>query len=1393
MSSPTSQTSGHSPLSATTPLPIAQLDPSLPSLSSKSIRAIVTLIWPYSSSKRSISLLVAEPDFRLRRNRGQVRIHFHGSAAKAVARQGVGNGDAVSLGLEGAEWLPVGVVSTPGKGIDWELSFAERLLMELHRDAQPNVVLNVDHPTPSPEPEAQAASPPQSPPPPPPSIGSQHLPEPKQAPMNEWSSPAFLKRARLSSGSLFGSSYDPFADADGFIEGKGRKRTRFWRESGQWRYTDRTPSPEKEILGSPPEEAGDSMDMDEDVVTAASGLSAHKPLAEEQGTEISVQENHEEIITAKELGIALENEMRSTESSMEGFAQTDASAASNQQEGLQAQEPYLDLDAVFDTAGPIPSSLESDGAALPSRLTSYPALPESPGSHAAPHMQRSSVMPLQTEADEYGPSSGSQKAPLSPRLRPVPSPSLPAVSPFDSSFTETIGYLDPIPARMQPDFEATSEHDKTVSSELNFKGDVEKESLYPFAPHDASLLADSNVGERLEMSTDEIEAAEVQSTGLAFIVPSTVLVQDEGSGGEREDIDNESESETDEFEDDEREELYSSIIPRQKQLVAANTVDGHELQPETYEGIQNDLRFSSPPRIDQNDGVKPNSGSEGSEDSEDSDDQQSLSQEGQISDEEADEESGSGDEPSAGGLADEIDSEQGEFEGDEEELYSSSSSPISQKRATTQEVEVIDLVSDDDDEPQREVQPEMIVRQSMRFGSDGATMSRFISEPKADSPAEQWGKVLASRNELRGEQRNVEGSEEYEQTLIIGRGDEVYEGGIRADGNNIPQTQVELEEDVNFRGQVEMYEIEHREIDEGGGLAEGQEDRITSRKLESRPHVTYQIEILREEASESQHPVGADDTIEVQTVEKSVVGIPPMADSRSDMDGDKQPSTKDNESGGNAGPRADAILGRGELPPSHEAEEYGTLDGKDEPRRLWRRPPKATDYDLVDAQLQSESFRHSQQEPSHEGDFEAADEIRYPTLPVTEGGRCSPPPSFIAESNSQIPKPFFGKPGLQLLTPEATQQTLASQLSVSSAHQDGRPTLTATQQDSQVSPPSATQSQVHSAPTASQEISWSPAPPLSQEQTSFSLPESPLENTSSELSTLPTQDAQTIPLTPQPTRVTPEPPVTLSSSQVSLLQRLREIKSASGKKQRGRDAVPDVISPWFTIKEVDQPEIDTEGGHLRGHEISADARRGSAKEMQHSSDSPRASPPPQNGLAVSHSPMATSPTVDATGVTTPLSFFSLLSTLQVLFSNIVDVLAIVTRHQHIKRAKHGSRDYVLSLGISDPSISTSVTVTILRPFKLALPIVSSGDGVLLRGFKVTSQKGKFLLQSTDVSSWAVFKSNGEVQVRGPPVEYGEGEAEQIETLKRWWRGLGVQAGKEVVARTSDEYCDALDG
>jgi len=119
-------------LAAAAQIPIAQLTPDLSAPSTRYIRAIVTLIWPYSSSNSTLTVLLAEPDFRLRRTRGQVRVQFSGSSARNVFEARIGSGDEVILSLDGVEWTKdESAGHTPGRSIDWELRFSERLVLKV--------------------------------------------------------------------------------------------------------------------------------------------------------------------------------------------------------------------------------------------------------------------------------------------------------------------------------------------------------------------------------------------------------------------------------------------------------------------------------------------------------------------------------------------------------------------------------------------------------------------------------------------------------------------------------------------------------------------------------------------------------------------------------------------------------------------------------------------------------------------------------------------------------------------------------------------------------------------------------------------------------------------------------------------------------------------------------------------------------------------------------------------------------------------------------------------------------------------------------------------------------------------------------------------------------------
>ncbi|KAI2473863.1 hypothetical protein F4781DRAFT_379170, partial [Annulohypoxylon bovei var. microspora] len=240
-------------LGAANKIAIADLNPELPEPASRAVRGVVTITWPYSFVKGTFAFILAEPDYRLRRNKGQVRINLTGASAKAASESGLSSSDEVLVSLDGAQWEPEQVKkrqSLPGAGVDWQLKFSEKLLLQVTlAETGETKLVTIDHHSPA-EPEPRIEIPPieidriedfptqrpKTPTPP----SKTHIARLKDG---EFESPAFVKRARMSYGSLFEDGYDMFEE-DGGVKGRGRKRSRFGRESGAWKYTSQSPSPE---------------------------------------------------------------------------------------------------------------------------------------------------------------------------------------------------------------------------------------------------------------------------------------------------------------------------------------------------------------------------------------------------------------------------------------------------------------------------------------------------------------------------------------------------------------------------------------------------------------------------------------------------------------------------------------------------------------------------------------------------------------------------------------------------------------------------------------------------------------------------------------------------------------------------------------------------------------------------------------------------------------------------------------------------------------------------------------------------------------------------------------------------------------------------------------------
>ncbi|KAF1981373.1 hypothetical protein K402DRAFT_398563 [Aulographum hederae CBS 113979] len=229
-------------------IPIATLTPDS-SPADKAIKAVVTLIWPYSSSTHCLALLLAEPDFRLRNRRGQVRVKIEEPAATTVAKSAIGINDVVTLVLDGARWVQKedGIVDTPGRSVEWELVYSHKITLSAARDGQDAARVEIDEPVEDElEPDVRQDG----------LVRDVHTPYSRRAPAfatpaTVWSSPAFHKRARVSGGADVDSPYDPFTEPDGTVPGKGRKRARkSWKDIGVWSYAARTPSPQKEEMAS---------------------------------------------------------------------------------------------------------------------------------------------------------------------------------------------------------------------------------------------------------------------------------------------------------------------------------------------------------------------------------------------------------------------------------------------------------------------------------------------------------------------------------------------------------------------------------------------------------------------------------------------------------------------------------------------------------------------------------------------------------------------------------------------------------------------------------------------------------------------------------------------------------------------------------------------------------------------------------------------------------------------------------------------------------------------------------------------------------------------------------------------------------------------------------------
>lgn len=263
-----------------------------------------------------------------------------------------------------------------------------------------------------------------------------------------------------------------------------------------------------------------------------------------------------------------------------------------------------------------------------------------------------------------------------------------------------------------------------------------------------------------------------------------------------------------------------------------------------------------------------------------------------------------------------------------------------------------------------------------------------------------------------------------------------------------------------------------------------------------------------------------------------------------------------------------------------------------------------------------------------------------------------------------------------------------------------------------------------------------------------------------------------------------------------LVRRLRQQRRLSRLQQQDLSDTPNTASPWFARPQPEQSRLSKNDGHLTSPDLSHSLKSASSVDASPEMSLPKASAqtsplqssPPRTPTSSQYLP-ASQP---AAGFRTTLAYFVPLASLQHHYGTEVDVLAIVVETTAIVKAESGPRDYVLSLHVVDPSSllqmnlrsGSLTTAQCFRPRKMSLPRAKPGDAILLRNFKVHSLSKRLALISTDASGWAVFGKDKEVQVRGPPVEFGPEERGFARAHWNWWDSLSKEEKESLFAAAS---------
>lgn len=1452
-------------------IPIARLQPSI-SPDTSTIVGQVALIWPYSSSKKSFGLLIVEPDFRLRRERGQVHVDFSGSSAKVVGRSGVKIGDEILLSLVGVEWAKdAATPRTPGDGIDWALCFRERLVLQLSRNSQKLTLLDIDHPNPSPEPPIR--SPTRSPST---SLARTRSLIDSETGTQSWSSPAFLKRNQLPYATYLNTQYDPFRDESIFEDGGRRKKLRLDRTSYQWTFANKTPSPNKEgrlevfesSRGTSPGlvggEAADGtstatlqLGSTEPKVAFTNDIGPDNNLTESRQDEAMNDEPARERLAEHDLqasfNVGANGHTFRNKETFSGVAphkppDRDADSESSIRQGPDGQELRPEPNDVNSQVEDMSRTLAEDRQSTPSRRDSL-IRQQSPPTDAtynssngdpvneSPMIEDLDTQVVRSESSEVNVQNkdASQIAAQGHQATPIPRDSYirresPQLDATQNSLNRDSASTSPITQNLDRQELPSESSDHNMQHEDASPIVAEDHQPSPIRKY-SSVAQDSPnhaVREPPDRDLDELSTTEgldrrefrpeTSDADMEDLEPSQIVPRGRQSGP----VSRDSSISRDSLTNGATNKLPEQTINDDSLPEKGN--DGQEFHSAADNDIVEEGLFLQVPPEDRPDpsAVEVSSPHRHSplEDVEIKPSQRfKLSQpKRHVPPSESPESLASTDSTSQGSVADSQASV---------ELVSEDDSS-SARESTSDSSEAISTVSPLQS-PYANLENLSYDQSDMESEDEVIYVGSNIHTPRENSPSSQ---VISSSEGYGSPNFTDEDIPSDKPGLVL---DSLPVSLVRSTADNLPASNHKPEEVENSSPPPEtvaddIEKSKHEPLatdkEEGPGpfgnmdadnVSPDEEIDKTKEENETqdmRPMTLYEDhanDIFRES-----HPIESEEeSLSVQNLNRFSADVTAAESGGDDETDDKMKTT--------VLPKSTSTTSSASLDENRELEKDVSL-GEEEfnisPDDDHSPPQRDNESQLVQAMptvdiidLESEgeddiaaTSPQVKVDPSQAlVDFGKSDDV------ISEDGHVAKHEFERSSSEGHSDD----QAGEQIDTGQAIHDapTIATSIKDSEENVDLHTDQTMKQFSSRDSPTEDASEHMeipmdyehdsgvkHQDPGSSPQSTTSALEeallgdanfdpilrsqlftPLSSQQRSIKSEQSVFSEKNQQVEhELPTprltQSTSAQPLPPS----TPEP-----QKKPSMIERVKAMKTLSAEKAHARKSTDysKAANNWFTRKKpsqlthVSDSEDERESGPPSDQVSIIDEERPEANPLLEPSgpciltdETPQAEniiskPPPINGLRTS------------------FAYYAPLSTLHSQFGALISVLTVVHSVDPIFRSKSGPRDFFQSLSLSDPSSMyyPPTVAQIFRPKEPALSSVNPGDAILLRNFKVQSFKNRLGLLSTDSSAWAVFRKGVEVQIRGPPVEFGPEERGFIKGLWKWWESVGAASVEKAIA------------